>query len=297
MIALGSAQLGMPYGIGSSGRPSPAAAVDILETASALGVRYIDTAAAYGDAERIIGRFLIARPDLHVQVGTKLRTLPAGLTGSALADAVSSEIEASRARLQVQAIDDVLIHAVQNLREYGARLVAAMNTCIDRGLVRRIGISLYDPEDVPLVLAHRALDVIQFPFSALDQRFLTSGASATLREHGKTIFARSVLLQGLLVLPSSSAEAAVPGACHWVETFQRICDDWRAAPLAGAIGFAEATGVADHLVVGVDSVAQLHGVMAAYGARAPAGLVAALRETLCDVPAAVRDPRAWARTA
>ena len=57
-LTLGTAQLGMHYGIANvDGQPDPQEAVRILETARA-GVGFLDTAAADGDSESVLGQWL-----------------------------------------------------------------------------------------------------------------------------------------------------------------------------------------------------------------------------------------------
>jgi predicted aldo/keto reductase-like oxidoreductase len=60
-ISLGTVEIGMPYGIGKDGEPSPpdeAEASRLLHSTLDLGVNLIDTARIYGESEAIIGRAL-----------------------------------------------------------------------------------------------------------------------------------------------------------------------------------------------------------------------------------------------
>src|SRR5215475_14557030 len=57
-LALGTVELGLDYGIASDGearRPAESDARDLLHFALDCGINLIDTARAYGVAERIIG--------------------------------------------------------------------------------------------------------------------------------------------------------------------------------------------------------------------------------------------------
>jgi aryl-alcohol dehydrogenase-like predicted oxidoreductase len=55
-MTLGTAQLGLNYGIANNeGKPGEEKALRILDSALASGVNCIDTAADYGDSEKIIG--------------------------------------------------------------------------------------------------------------------------------------------------------------------------------------------------------------------------------------------------
>jgi aryl-alcohol dehydrogenase-like predicted oxidoreductase len=57
-LILGTVQLGVNYGINNSeGKPSLAKSFDILNMAYENGIRTLDTAEAYGNAQEVIGAF------------------------------------------------------------------------------------------------------------------------------------------------------------------------------------------------------------------------------------------------
>lgn len=58
-MTLGTVQLGLNYGIANNeGKPDEEKAFRILDSALASGVNCIDTAAIYGDSEKVIGKYL-----------------------------------------------------------------------------------------------------------------------------------------------------------------------------------------------------------------------------------------------
>jgi aryl-alcohol dehydrogenase-like predicted oxidoreductase len=58
-IILGTAQLGMDYGIANRvGQPDQRTATAIIESAWRHGIRHFDTAQAYGASERVLGQAL-----------------------------------------------------------------------------------------------------------------------------------------------------------------------------------------------------------------------------------------------
>ena len=63
-LALGTVQLGLDYGISNArGRVPEQEAFAILDRAVANGVRLFDTAAAYGNSEAVLGRWLRSQDD------------------------------------------------------------------------------------------------------------------------------------------------------------------------------------------------------------------------------------------
>lgn len=57
-LGLGLLSIGRTWGVRQEAPPSEAAALELLNKAVALGIRFFDTAPAYGASEAILGRFL-----------------------------------------------------------------------------------------------------------------------------------------------------------------------------------------------------------------------------------------------
>lgn len=294
-LALGTAQLGLDYGVANlGGRPTAAECERILDVALELGVEYFDTAQAYGDSEALIGRFLRRRgKPPRLRIGTKLSRLASGLTVAELKRAIAARVDQSRRRLGVECLDDLLLHSVENLREYGEGVVAMLAEQRAAGRIGRIGVSVYDAQEASLALSALSLSVTQLPFSVFDQQAVRSGLIARLRSAGHELFARSALQQGLLVLAPERAEAAVPGSGRWLKRFHEVCAEHGIEPLAAAVGFAAARSGADNLVVGVESVAQARQLWVLLQASSPPVLLDALAHEFAEIPVEVRDPRLW----
>jgi aryl-alcohol dehydrogenase-like predicted oxidoreductase len=295
-LALGTAQLGLDYGVANRGGRPPGEEVDrILRTALDLGVEYVDTAAAYGDAEAAIGRFLrTARPSDRVRIGTKTPRFEGGLSTAALAQALTQSIDRSRARLGRDTLDDLLIHAADNLREYGSALVDLLMGHQAAGRVGRIGISIYDAEDVRLAMAYPPLAVTQFPFNVFHRALAEQGLVDGLRRAGHETFARSALQQGLLILEPAEGEAAVSGSGTWLARFRDVCAQYHLDPLSAALAYAVSESRADFVVVGVDSLDQLRRLPRLLESNLPARFAGEVAMRLLDIPPSVRDPRLWA---
>ena len=64
---------------------------------------------------------------------------------------------------------------------------------------KKIGLSIYDVEDLDYLVSNYNLDIIQCPYNVLDKRIIKSGWFDKLKNKGIKIHARSIFLQGLLV--------------------------------------------------------------------------------------------------
>ena len=184
-LCLGTAKLGMPwYGAGSVSRPGSAEIEAILRCAFAGGIRWFDTAAAYGDAEDWLTHVLPAEDCRFV---TKVSPALARL--GALAD-------------KLDGWQHVLLHNL-TLEDVTSAWAATVGLSIS--YAQRVGVSVYDPAETDQYVA-RGWRIVQVPYCLLDRRHELAMREA--RQRGVVIFARQPFLQGLLTNGMISAAAA-----------------------------------------------------------------------------------------
>ena len=249
-LGLGTVQFGQAYGVSNrSGQVPKKEAAAILERAAKAGVRLLDTAANYGAAENILA-FLNTSA---FRIVTKTINLTHGLDGVI-----------ARARQSAQSLkaDTLLVHAANDLRgEDGEALWNALRQLKSEGIFRKIGISAYVADD-PAALAERFRpDVMQVPFSLLDQRLLMNGTLAGLQALGVEVHARSLFLQGLLFMEELPAKLRHAGA-HLARARKTLADA-NVTPLAAALDFVLMQPEIAFGLVGVTSSQELDEIIVA----------------------------------
>jgi D-threo-aldose 1-dehydrogenase len=256
-IALGTAQFGMAYGVSNTrGQVSRGEVRAILERAQVGGVTLLDTHAAYGNAEEVLGSILPATTSFRVMT----KTLP-------LRKGLAKVIE--RARHSVKLIgrpplDALLVHLAGDLASNeGADLWRALEHLRDEGLFRRIGISAYFADD-PLALARRYRPALmQIPVSLVDQRCIADGTLLELKRLGIEVHARSIFLQGLLLMAPKDLPAKFQRAASSFADVRARIAEAGISPLQAAIGFVLERPEIDVAVVGVTQASELDEVRAA----------------------------------
>lgn len=257
-LALGTVQFGLDYGIANrSGQVSLDEARRIVVEARASGMDTLDTAIGYGESEQRLGEIGIA----DWLVVSKLPAMPEGCTD--VNEWMSGAVNASLQRLGVRGVYGMLLHRPQQLLEAeGDRLYAALQALKRDGLVRKIGVSIYDPAELDALGSRYRLDLVQAPFNILDRRLVDSGWLARLAEHGGELHVRSVFLQGLLLMKPGERPQAFE---RWSSLWTRW-DNWLAqhglTPLQACLRYALSFPGISRVVVGVDSVNQLKAIVA-----------------------------------
>ncbi len=169
-LGLGSVQFGLDYGIANATGRTPAPEVAaILALAAERGVKVLDTAPSYGDSEAVVGRALPADQDFRII--SKTRYFRLAKIGREEVATLDSDFRASLERLGVERLYGLLLHHCDDLLAPGGeRLWAAMAALKDRGLVAKIGVSVYTKRQIEAVLERFTIDLVQLPLNVLDQR-------------------------------------------------------------------------------------------------------------------------------
>lgn len=281
-LALGTVQFGLAYGIAGRGEAVPEAEVRaIFERAAELGIRRLDTAAAYGDIE---GRLARLTAGLPFEVVSKVAALPSGIESAAARRFVATSLQRSRDRLG-ELLHGILFHSGSDLSGQHGAMAWECAAAFGAREAIQVGVSLYDPGDLNSLRQAYPVTMAQVPGSALDQRLAHQPAFPDDVE----ITLRSLFLQGLLLMASRDGGRRLPMAAPALERWESWRRERALSPLVAALSVAKALPGVSYCVVGVDSLEHLEEIAAAWEIARP--IAAADLHT--DDPAVI-DPRKWA---
>lgn len=253
-LCLGTVQFGLPYGITNQVGQVPEVEVRrILDLAAASGIDMLDTAQAYGTAETVLGCcWPIDAP----------RRLISKLSAGGGQQSWEESLITSLQRLQTPKLDGFLLHRASDLLALdGEALLHWLEGLRERGLVERIGVSIYDSSDLEGLPLDR-LQLVQLPLSVYDQRLISDGTVGRLQDLGIAIHVRSVLLQGLLLQsphhwPAHLSPAFREHHAKWLEHLHHR----GMSPLASALGFIRSLEAVEAVLCGVVSSQELAQVL------------------------------------
>lgn len=256
-LCLGTVQFGLPYGVTNQTGQVPEEEVSrIMNLAVESGITLLDTAQAYGTAETVLGRCWPTDAP---------RRLISKLAAGAPRESWENSFRTSLQRLRASKLDGFLLHRASDLlSQDGVSLLNWLKGLRDRGLVDRIGVSIYDAcelQNLPL----ESLQLVQLPLSVYDQRLIHDGTLGRLVDLGIAIHVRSVLLQGLLLQAPQ----------HWPDhlslAFREHHSRWQVdlndkgmSTLAGALGFVRDCAGVEAVLCGVVSRQELSEVLQAW---------------------------------
>ncbi len=254
-LMIGSAQFGTDYGIANrSGQPSYQAILDILACAYEGGVNCVDTAAAYGSSEEVLGRALAElRIGDEFIVATKVAPLPAEHFSTQTADKMVEEsVTRSLRRLRLDVLPICLLHWETNFC-----YIESLLKLKARGLVKHVGCSVITPEATATIIASGLAEVVQMPTNLLDRRFTSSGICDQAKNRGVAVVIRSIFLQGLLVMPEDEIPLYLEDVIPVRRKLQQLAHEAGMSLSELAVRYVLSIEGLTCAVIGVESVTQM----------------------------------------
>jgi len=246
-MALGTVAFGLDYGISNpQGQVPPEHVQCILEYAAKEGIDTLDTAAAYGQSEAVLGALLAKQPSaFHV-----VSKLPPKIE----AVDVGKAIDTSLSKLGLNQAKAFLAHDMESFKNIQVR--EGLARAKDEGRIRQYGVSVYYPDDVRWLLDnHIAFDIIQFPFNVFDQRFRP--LLPLLKSNDVEIHTRSVFLQGLFFLDPAALPEHFASVQARLVALAQLADAHEIPLSALLLNVALAHEAIDKVVIGVASLEEL----------------------------------------
>jgi aryl-alcohol dehydrogenase-like predicted oxidoreductase len=253
-MTLGTVQLGLHYGIANKeGKPDQDKAFRIMDSALASGITCFDTAADYGDSEKVIGKYLESsgkRSSLSVVTKFKLGSLPE----SAVEKAMMKSVENSLANLKTDYLDVLLLHDANEFSAYGKIITGIMRKLLAEGTVKMAGASCYSFGEIEPMLSDGTYQAFQIPVNLLDMRITRSYAEKLA---DKLVFARSVFLQGLFFMEPSTLKGNLKEIDTFVEKIHDLAEELNITVSQLAVQYVNSLSYVNSLVIGTDNPVQV----------------------------------------
>lgn len=258
-ITLGTAQLGMNYGISNKvGKPSVEYANQILTYAINSGINSFDTAQNYGSSETLLGNYFHNNNNT-VNIITKIPKINFDDNNSIddVYNKIRMNVLLSLQKLQINKIPVYLLHDPIDITEHDGITIRSLIKLKNEGLIKKIGAVIHNPDDVNKFLSIGEFDAIHIPINLFDLRLMKSGLLDELIKKQIIIFARSIFLQGLFFLKPNEIPTNLAHASKYIQKLNDICSDLNTEIEELALTFVKELSGITSMVVGVESVNQL----------------------------------------
>ncbi len=251
-IIIGSANFNQIYGIKKNFIKSKEIN-KLLNFAQKNKIKKIDTSPAYNKSEKIIGLFSKKK----IKVISKIPQLPKNLKKNQIKNWVTQSITKSLENLKVKKFECILLQDAEVLlSKNGKEIYKCMKNIKNKKLTNKIGISIYEFNKLKKIFSKFQFDTVQVPFNILDQRLVTTGWLKKFKKKNIEVHARSIFLQGLLLLRSKQ----LPKKLNYLKKHWVIWENWlkknKFNPLQVCLSFVLKYKNLDGVIVGQNNLEQ-----------------------------------------
>lgn len=245
-LILGTVQFGLPYGIKNQvGLPPEDKVFEILDRASKLGIKTLDTAAAYGEAEERIGSFH-EKSEKRFKIISKFSNSPA--------DGLDLSLRTSLKKLKSERLEIIMFHSFGAYRQNKNKdnILRLRNE-----LYGKLGVSVYTNSELIALENEKEVDVIQLPFNLLDNEQQRGRILYNLKKAGKEVHTRSCFLQGLFFMDERKLPQNLESLRPYLEEIKNLAKVYKLEIGHLAMQYVIKKEYIDAVLFGVDSVKQL----------------------------------------
>lgn len=283
----------MNYGVANkTGQPGYETAKSIVQEAWENGLREFDTAQAYGQSEKILGQII---KDLNITDEARIITKLSPDTDQLDVSALNKAVKISMDNLGVESIYGMMLHREDMLDFWGKGLGKNLMEIVDSGRVKHIGVSVYSPGKAIQALNTKSISMVQLPTNILDRRFERAGVFDFAKKAGKTIYIRSIFLQGLLLLGKKELTPNILMASPVLETMNKLCDELLLSQREIAIGYIKKATQTAKIVFGAEKPGQVKENIQSFMKNYDESLVDKVRDNFTDIDPKILNPSLWQR--
>ena len=244
-MVIGTVQFGLDYGVnsGTAKKLSQEECNEILDIAKANDIRMLDTAEVYGDAIDKISQY-------HRQA-SKFEIISKFIAS----ENTLQQLSDSLAKLVIDSYHTILAHRSQDLFD-NEQIQKDLISLKSSGKTQYIGVSIYTNEEFEKAIKSKYVDVIQFPFSLLDNMNQRGELMKRAKDAGKILHARSVYLQGMFLKEFPLAPKLRPLETY-IQKLRDLCEDHEISMTALALEYVFRNPLIDNVVIGQHNPEQL----------------------------------------
>ncbi|MCX8080348.1 MAG: aldo/keto reductase [Bacteroidia bacterium] len=247
-ITLGTAQWGMNYGINnSSGEMSLDEVTKVMDYAFENNIHTLDTANAYGRAIDKIAYYHNTRKRIF-NIHNKFYKY---------FDNIDKRIDNELKHLGINHFEVYYFHHFNDFQYCPIYVHDALWELKAKGKIKKIGVAVYDNEEVIKVADCKWIDVIQMPYNLLDNFSLRGDAMKYANEKEKEIHIRSVFLQGIFFMNETKVTGKLKELFKYINQIKQIASDYDISMLELCLLYPFSNPYIQKIIMGIDSLEQL----------------------------------------
>jgi len=226
-------------------------------------------------------------------IATKIKYIKSKkLDKNIIKKAVQNSLESSLKKLRRNHLDIVYIHQYQLFFKFPGVFLEVLRGYRKKGLIRYIGISLYESKEIDRALKYNEIDVFQIPYNVLNRSFEESNTIETLKHQQKLIVLRSIFLQGLFFVDPNELSEYFKPIKQALKNFYREIKKYFNSQEEFFLGYALNKNYGP-VILGIYSSPQLMNNLKVFNSSSSKSLFEKIEEKIPKIDKIYTDPRSW----
>lgn len=248
-IVLGTAQFGSAYGIKNKYRNMQSSKIfKMLDYAYESGIRYLDTAESYGNFINILSTYETSKFNFITKINYHKNFNK---------EYIINLINKTLSSLKVKTLYGLLLHDPGNYSKNELKKIFLYLTELkNKNIIKKIGFSIYDPKEYYSYRIFFQPDLVQGPLNIFDRSVIKSKLLNNLKNDNVEFQARSIFLQGLLLMNSRNGYFK-----KWDYVFDIFEKELKRTKLKNyeyAINFVKQEKFVDYITFGADKQSHIN---------------------------------------
>lgn len=255
-LILGAAQFGQKYGIYNNKIMNFKELKKSVNFAKKNKIFIIDTSFNYKNSHQIIEKLNVA----NLKIITKLK-----LKNKKDIYHLDGQIKESLKKLKIKKYFAILVHDYKNLlSKKGNQFLQKLYELKKHGLVDKIGVSIYSPNDLKKIWKFWKPEIVQAPLNVFDKRIYDSGWLNILKKNKIIFIARSVFLQGALLQNINKNFKYFNNYKNQFENWFTWCRKNKISQVQACLDYVKRFKEVDYAIIGFNSYIQFNEILSNY---------------------------------
>lgn len=249
-IVIGTANFNTNYGIKKYKFQKKEIQSKLLNFLKKQNIKYLDTAFDY----KLTNNFVKDLNFKNFKIVTKFK-LPKKKPNLYLKN-FEKIVKKQKKIYNIKSFEAILLHDVNDLKtHYSKKVIEKLIEVKKKRLVKNIGVSIYDTNDLNFVFSKFSPDIIQLPLNVFDQRFLKSKWLRIIKNKRIKVQARSIFLQGSLLMKQSELQKSRLNTklIDKIKIFENWCKNKNITRLEACINYVKHIKYIDHIILGINN--------------------------------------------
>ena len=251
-ICIGTANFNIRYGLKKK-KITIKNIKKIIQYSKKNKIKYLDTAINYGNSNVISSKINIKKFKLISKISLPKENI------KGLKNWIIKSVIKERKNLRIKRLYALLFHDTKifEKKKNITQIFEAIDYLKEKKIIKKIGLSIYDPVELDKYFNYYNFEVVQFPLNIFDRRIIDSGWLDKLKKKGVELHARSIFLQGLLLLDKKDLPKKFLKWKKYFRYFDKFVEVKKISKKYACLSFIRNYSKIDKFVIGVNNYQQI----------------------------------------